>query len=214
MGESGFLDVEGGTIYYEVEGEGHPLLLTHGGLGTLRMRDEQVPAFSERYRVIRYDTRGDGLTETDDVEYSNHGDAAAMLDHVGAASAYVVGQSRGGIIALDLAIDRPERIDAFVSVASGIGGYKPPVLDDITTPPWDEMERLWESKEWERLAELDLETWVDGWGQVPTRVDAKLRWKMHDWILSALRQDKPEESHDPWTRPRSSAFTRFARRRW
>ena len=102
VSEAGFLEVDGGRIYYEVEGDGHPLLLIHGGLGSLRMWDEQVPAFAERYQVIRYDTRGFGRTETEEVEFTNRGDAAAVLDHVGASSAYVVGQSRGGMIALDL----------------------------------------------------------------------------------------------------------------
>lgn len=67
MADSGFLEVPGGRIYYEVEGDGRPLLLIHGGLGSLRMWDDQVPAFADRYRVIRYDTRGYGRTESDDI---------------------------------------------------------------------------------------------------------------------------------------------------
>ena len=137
MSASGFVPVQGGKIYYEVEGDGHPLLLIHGGLGSLRMWDEQVPAFSERYRVIRYDTRGFGRTETEDVEFSNRADALAVLDHVGAASAFVIGQSRGGMIALDLAIEHPERVDALVSVASGIGGYKAELPAGTPTLPGD-----------------------------------------------------------------------------
>ena len=124
MGTSGFVELEGGRIYVEVDGEGHPLLLIHGGLGSLRMWDRQVPAFSERYRVIRYDTRGFGRTQTDDVAFVNLDDAVAVLDHVEARSAYVVGQSRGASIALDLTIARPDRVDALVSVADGIGGYE------------------------------------------------------------------------------------------
>jgi 3-oxoadipate enol-lactonase len=85
VGESGFLDVDGGRIYYEVEGDGHPVLLVHGDLGNLRMWDDQVPVFAERYRVIRYDRRGYGRTESDDVEFSNRADAAAVLDHAGAS---------------------------------------------------------------------------------------------------------------------------------
>lgn len=192
MGTAGFLDVDGGRIYYEVEGDGHPLLLIHGGLGSLRMWDGQVPAFAERYRVIRYDTRGFGRTETDDVEFSNRADAASVLDHVGAASAYVVGQSRGGMIALDLAVDRPERVDAFVSVASGIGGFEPELPEGTDQPPWDEMERLWDSKGWDALAELETRVWVDGWGQPPTRVDAELRRTVHEWILTTDRAEKAE----------------------
>ena len=56
------------------------------------MWDEQVPAFAERYRVIRYDTGGFGRTETDDVEFTNVANVGAVLDHVSAASVYLVGR--------------------------------------------------------------------------------------------------------------------------
>jgi 3-oxoadipate enol-lactonase len=192
MSDSGFIDVDGGRIYYEVEGEGYPLLLIHGGLGDLRMWDDQVPVFAERYLVIRYDTRGIGRTETDDVEFSNHADAAAVLDHVGADSAYVVGQSRGGMIALDLALDRPDRVDALVSVAGGVGGYEAELSEGIEAPPWDEMERIYEAKDWETLAEFETKVWVDGWGQPPDRIDPGLRQKVHGWILASMNAEKPE----------------------
>jgi len=191
MADSGFIDVDGGRLYYEVEGDGHPLLLIHGGLGNLRMWDEQVPVFAEHYRVIRYDTRGIGRTETDDVEFSDHADAAAVLDHFGADSAYVVGQSRGGGIALDLAVDRPDRVDALVSVAGGVGGYEAELSEGVEAPPWDEMERIWEAKDWEALAELETKVWVDGWGQPSDRVDPGLRQKVHGWILDAMKAEKP-----------------------
>jgi 3-oxoadipate enol-lactonase len=197
MAESGLIDVEGGKIYYEVEGDGHPLLLIHGGLGDLRMWDDQAPVFAERYRVIRYDTRGIGRTETDDVEFSNHADAAAVLDHFGAASAYVVGQSRGGMIALDLALDQPDRVDALVSVAGGVGGYEAELPEGVETPPWEEMEPIYEAKDWEALAELETKVWVDGWGQPPDRVDPGLREKVHGWILDAMKAEKP------WGKPQN-----------
>jgi pimeloyl-ACP methyl ester carboxylesterase len=192
MAESGFVAVDGGRIYFEVEGDGHPLLLIHGGLGSLRMWDDQVPAFAERYRVIRYDTRGFGRTETDEVEFTNRGDAVAVLDHVGASSAHVVGQSRGGMIALDLTLDRPDRVDALVSVAGGIGGYEPELPEGVEPPPWDEMERHWEAKDWDALAELETQVWVDGWGQPADRVDGKIRRQVHDWILTNLRSEIAE----------------------
>jgi 3-oxoadipate enol-lactonase len=52
--DSGFVETNGVRLYYEAEGSGEPLLLIHGGLGSLRMWDGQAPAFSERFRVIRY----------------------------------------------------------------------------------------------------------------------------------------------------------------
>lgn len=78
------LELNKAKIYYEVEGAGHPLLLIHGGLGSLRMWDGNAPAFARRYLVIRYDTRGFGRTETEDVEFTNADDAVALLDHLGA----------------------------------------------------------------------------------------------------------------------------------
>jgi len=197
VADSGFVEVEGGKLYYEVEGGGHPLLLIHGGLGSLRMWDANVPALAERFQVIRYDTRGFGRTETDDVEFTNRGDAAAVLDHLGAQSADVVGQSRGGVIAVDLAIDQPERVDKLVSVAGGIGGYEPELPEGTDVPTWDEMERLWESKDWDALAELEAQVWVDGWGQPQDRVDPEIRKTVKDWILANYRAELPEGKPQP-----------------
>lgn len=201
MPESGFLEVPGARIYYEVEGDGHPLLLIHGGLGSLRMWDEQLAAFARRYRVIRYDTRGFGRTETEDIEFTNYGDAVAVLDHVGADSAFVVGQSRGGMIGLDLALEHPERVDALVSVAGGVGGYEPKLPAGVEPPPWDEMEPLWEAKQWEQLAELETRIWVDGWGQPQDRVDADLRRKVRDWIVTTYQEEKVEGKPQPLSPP-------------
>jgi 3-oxoadipate enol-lactonase len=201
MGESGFVDVEGGRIYYEADGDGPPVLLIHGGLGTLRMWDEQVPGFAERHRVIRYDTRGFGRTETDDVEFANRDDAIAVLDHLGVGSTAVVGQSRGAMIALDLALDSADRVDALVSVAGGIGGYEPELADGTSQPPWDELERLWEKKQWQPLAELETQVWVDGWGQPQDRVDPAVRRQVHDWILAGYEAGNTEGRPVPMAPP-------------
>jgi 3-oxoadipate enol-lactonase len=201
MADSGFVEVPGGRLYYEVEGDGHPMLLIHGGLGSLRMWDEQVPEWSKRYRVIRYDTRGYGQTDTDAVSFSNRADAAAILDHFGAPTAYVVGQSRGGMIALDFTIERPDRVDALVVIAGGIGGWEPDLPEGTEQPPWDAMDRLIDAKDWDRLAELETKVWVDGFGQPITRVDPELRARVHGWILENYRAEKIEAQPQPLDPP-------------
>jgi pimeloyl-ACP methyl ester carboxylesterase len=192
--ESEFVEVPGGRLYYQVEGSGDPVLLIHGNLGNLGMWDDQVGPFAERYRVIRYDRRGFGRSRTERVSFSERADAVAMLQHAlpGATSCHLIGQSWGGIVALDLAIERPQMVDSLVLVASGAGGFKAELPDDVQPPPWDEMERLWKSKEWDRLADLETEVWVDGWGQPPTRIDPELRARVHDWILTTYRQENEE----------------------
>ena len=77
-GRSGFLETDAARIYYEVDGDGgrshDPRRVVN-----LRMWDQQVAALSEDFRVIRYDTRGYGRTETGAVEFSNRADLAVLL---------------------------------------------------------------------------------------------------------------------------------------
>ena len=130
---SGTLETNGARIYYETDGAGDPVVLIHAGVANLRMWDDQVAALRDSYRVIRYDTRGYGLTETDAVEFSNRADIAALLDHLGEESAHIVGLSRGGMIALDFAIEFPRRVRSLVVAAGGIGGYASPDEADEST---------------------------------------------------------------------------------
>lgn len=191
---SGFVEVPGGRLYVEAAGEGHPVLLLHGNLGDHRMWDDQVAPFAERYRVIRYDRRGFGRSKTEHVEFSERDDAVAVLtyDAPGERSCHVIGQSMGGIVAMDLTIERPEAVSALVQVGSGAGGFEAQLPADVQPPPWDEMERLWETKDWDRLAEVETQVWVDGWGQPPTRIDPELRARVHNWILTTYQAENEE----------------------
>jgi 3-oxoadipate enol-lactonase len=200
MTEAGFVPVEGGSLYYEADGNGNPMLLIHAGVANLRMWDPHVPRLAEQYRVVRYDTRGYGRSESEHVEFSNRADAAAVLDHVGVESALVVGASRGGMIALDLTLERPHRVDALVVVAGGVGGYSSP-SDEGQEQVWEEAERMWEAKDWERLADFETRWWVDGPGQLPDRVDPGVRALVHGWILDTYRAEKEEGIPQPLDPP-------------
>ena len=54
---TGFVETNGTKLYYEMMGEGHPLVLIHGGYMDRRMWDDQFAVFAQHYRVIRYDVR-------------------------------------------------------------------------------------------------------------------------------------------------------------
>ncbi len=197
--ETGTFETNGARIYYEVEGSGEPVVLIHAGVANLRMWDEQVPVLSDAYRVIRYDTRGYGSTETDAVEFSNRADIAALLDHLGEDSAHVVGLSRGGQIALDFAIESPDRVRSLVVAAGGIGGYESP--DEMPGETWDEPEAFATAQNWEGLADWETAFWADGPGQPPDRVDPVVRERVHDWILTTYRALKEEGTPLPLDPP-------------
>lgn len=193
--QKGTLETNGARIYYEVEGSGEPVVLIHAGVANLRMWDEQVEVLRDAYRVIRYDTRGFGATETDAVEFSNRADIAALLDHLGESSAHVLGLSRGGMIALDFALEYPDRVRSLVVAAGGISGYQSP--DEADASVFTEPEKLLEARDWEGISEWETAYWADGPGQPKDRVDPALRARVHDWILTNYQAQKEEGTPQP-----------------
>jgi pimeloyl-ACP methyl ester carboxylesterase len=185
--ETGFLETNGARLYYEVEGSGEPVVLIHAGVANLRMWDTDVAALRDAYRLMRYDTRGFGRTETDAVEFSNRADIAALLDHLGEESAHVVGFSRAGQIALDFALEYPHRVRSLVVGAGGISGYESP--DDAPAEEFEAAEKLEEEKDWVGLAEWEAAYWADGPGQPVDRVPA-VHAKVYDWVLANYVAEK------------------------
>ncbi len=183
---NGYLDVEGGRLYYEVAGKGHPLVLIHAGIADSSMWDDQFDLFARQYRVIRYDTRGFGKTETEDVAFSNRQDLYDLLKRLGADKTYVIGVSRGGQIAIDFTLELPEMVDALIPVDAGVSGF-----DFEAHPPTDEEMRLIqammeaeEKRDFERMADLDVQLWVDGPGHAAGRADQRVRERVRQMCLN------------------------------
>jgi 2-succinyl-6-hydroxy-2,4-cyclohexadiene-1-carboxylate synthase len=122
----GTLDHDGESLYWELAGEeGLPVLaLCHGAGGNHGSWFQQVPRFADRYRVLTWDHRGFGMS-TDRAERSAPDvavtDLAALLDHIGAADAHLVGQSMGGWTVLGFTLRFPERVRSLV-LADSLAG--------------------------------------------------------------------------------------------
>ncbi len=119
--------LNGITINYEEHGAGTPLVLAHGYSATLAMWREQLPALSERYRVVVYDTRGHGAS-TVPADMGQYGlareyvaDQLALMNHLGIEQAYVGGLSMGGMIAQEFALQHPRRVKALLLFDTGPG---------------------------------------------------------------------------------------------
>ncbi len=121
---SGTVTVNGGSLYYEIKGEGRPLVLIHGGNLDSRMWDGQFEKYSRAYRTIRYDVRGYGKSSLPTASFSNFEDLASLLQALGIGRVAIVGLSLGARVAIDLAIARPAMVDALVLAAPGLSGYE------------------------------------------------------------------------------------------
>ena len=113
--------INGFHMYYEVAGQGVPFLYVHGGLGGGRgsalFRQHHMSALAQHGRVIAFDRRAAGLSDTPPTGYSFAGfvaDMLALLDHLGHARAVLMGHSAGGPQVLQCALTHPERVIALV----------------------------------------------------------------------------------------------------
>lgn len=106
-----------GEIFYEQSGSGHPLIFVSGLSGTARSWLPQIAPFSERYRVVTYDQRGTGASDTAQRTFSVDQmaeEVVALMDALGIERAHLVGQSTGGAISQTIAIEYPERVGSLV----------------------------------------------------------------------------------------------------
>src|SRR5262245_27809158 len=109
-------EVPGASLYYEVHGTGPWLAFAHGAAGNHLSWWQQVPVFAPRFRCLVYDQPGFGRSTADGgpdpARFGSH--LLALLDHVGAERAALVGQSMGGWTALGAARAAPARVTRLV----------------------------------------------------------------------------------------------------
>jgi 3-oxoadipate enol-lactonase len=117
------VDAHGARLWYDEAGDGPAVLLLHGGLGDSGLWEPVVPLLAERFRTIRTDLRFYGRSTGPAASWSWHDDVIGVLDALEVERAALVGLSLGGRIALELALDEPERLWALGLVAPGLSGH-------------------------------------------------------------------------------------------
>ncbi len=182
--ERGFAQVYGTSLAYEVAGEGHPLVLIHGGLMDQSMWDDQFDVFAQQYRVVRFDLRGFGQSSipAPGDQLSFHEDLFGLLTFLGIEKTYVLGLSMGGSTALDFTLAHPSMVDALVLVAPGMSGYNSSFSDAEETMG-QQIELASNRGDYELATELETRMWVDGPDRKPEQVDPLVRKRVYEMNL-------------------------------
>ncbi|MGZ4600057.1 MAG: alpha/beta fold hydrolase [Oryzihumus sp.] len=133
---AGYADVNGLHLYYELHGEGSPLVLLHGGMLTIDLNFAGlIPTLAQRHFVIGVEMQGHGRTADIDREITPAalaGDVVALLDHLGIDRAHALGHSLGGAVTLELAVSHPDRVRSVVPVSASV---RPDGMhEDLTDP--------------------------------------------------------------------------------
>lgn len=169
-----YFDLDNGTLYYEMAGEGETVVLSHAAFLDSRMFDAQWDTLTQHFRVIRYDMRGFGQSSAARGPVCRRDDLRQLLQHLGVTHAHFVGCSLGGEIILDLALEQPELATSLTLVDSTPGGF------ELVGEPPRYMFEMFDAVgrgDVDYASELQIRIWLDGMFREPNQVDATLREK-------------------------------------
>ncbi len=198
--QTGIAPVNGTELFYEISGDGHPLILIHGGAVDSRAWDDQFAVFAQHYKVVRFDLRGAGKSGNRDKPFSNSEDLYALLEFLNIEKTYLLGISRGGGFAYDLTLEHPEMVDALILVSANLSMH---------VPAYSEMFARSTEAGKESGAAAAAEVWGNDPHQGPMRESARPR------VLEILTDNMPRfryfDGHLPVERLRSSDIPRSQR---
>jgi pimeloyl-ACP methyl ester carboxylesterase len=191
MRESGYAEIGGARFYYEVAGQGHPIVFVHAGIADRRMWDAQFDVFARHYRVLRYDRRGFGNTAMVAGAFSHRRDLHALLEFLEIENAYLAGCSQGAKTIIDFALEHPQMVCALVVVSPALSGF---AFAGELPRQAAQLDAADEAGDIDQVNELELQIWVDGPHRSPDQVDAKVRELVREMNLVALKT--PEDLGD------------------
>jgi len=188
--ETGYAEVNGTRFYYEVLGEGEPIVLIHGNGGDCRHWDGQFEPLSHSYRVLRYDVRGYGKSSMPEegVPYSHHDDLKALMNHLRMPEAHICGWSMGSGIAVDFVLAHPGLSRSLIAVGPWVFGHDSPSVRGLYSM-FDEIAVILE----EEGAEAAMDRWCDyGFpGALKTEGAKRIREIMKDYSFWSFTHEDP-----------------------
>ena len=120
---TGFIDVDGGKLYYEESGTGgQTVVLIHDGVVDSTVWNDVWPEFCQHFHTVRYDRRGFGKSPAATSWYSEIDDLTAFFYHLRLGRAALMGSSDGGQLAIDFALARPDFVQELVLVGPLLSG--------------------------------------------------------------------------------------------
>lgn len=121
--ETGYVNVDGGKLYFEIAGEGDYIVLLHDGILHHVIWDAQFELLSKKYRVVRYDRRGFGKSSQPDAPFSHIDDLNQLVNKLKIPNAIVFGMSAGGGLAINFTLKYPEKVNGLVLTGAVVSGY-------------------------------------------------------------------------------------------
>jgi pimeloyl-ACP methyl ester carboxylesterase len=172
------------TLHVETAGRGGPVLLLHAGVCDSRMWDPQWDAVAAAHYALRYDLRGFGRSPLPPAPFSHARDLLELLDRLGIGRAALVAASFSGRVALEVALVRPELVDALVLVGATLPDHD---WSQEVRAFMAEEDHAFERGDLDAAVEANLRTWVDGRGRDAGMVDPAVRERVRQMQRQAFQ---------------------------
>nr|BBH86781.1 hydrolase [Thermosporothrix sp. COM3] len=204
---SGFAEVNGTRLYFEMAGKGRPLVLLHGHFLNHTLWNMHFDVLAQHYRVLRFDLRGFGQSApylTEPRPFFWHEDLWHLLHYFELKPASLIGFSLGGKVALDFALSQPDMVESLVLVSTGVSGFH--IKERTRGKPLEDafhsIEQALEQEDLERAADLCLRTWTIGPHRTEEQVSARVRnfirrGTLHQWMNQSHKVLQPLEPAPP-----------------
>jgi pimeloyl-ACP methyl ester carboxylesterase len=181
----------------ESDGFGLPVVFLHAEGTDRRMWAGQMAAVATAgFHVIAYDRRGFGETESPDEPFSHLADLEAVLDRLSVSAAVLVGASAGGALALDFALEHPDRAIAVVLAGTEIDGAPEPEFPQEAEALFDARAYALERRQVGSAARIDAQLWLDGPEAGEGRVDGPARDLYVEMDRQALQKSALTQRED------------------
>ena len=189
---------DGAVLRGEADGFGIPVVFLHSGVTDRRMWAEQMRELAEEgYHVIAYDRRGYGETATEDVPFNHLVDLEAVLDGLSVHAAILVGSSLGGGLAVDFALEHPERTIGLVLIGTAITGGEGAEIPEEAADFEDALDYARERGNLETVNRIEAHLWLDG----PLSESGRVQGEARELFLrmNAVHLNHPEltEEEEP-----------------
>lgn len=191
------LQVSGATLHGERRESRYasalPLVALHAGVADSRSWNAVFDLLEGIPTLVAYDRRGYGASPLPDAGYDSLDDLAKVLNQIGSERVWLLGNSLGGRLALDLAVTEPERVAGLILLSPGVSGAPEIEFDEITARLFDGAVRAFEAGDLAGAAAIEAQIWLDGPAATEGRVSGAARALALEMNTVALASDAERE---------------------
>ncbi len=177
--QTGYAEINNARLYFELAGTGTAFVMIHAGIADCRMWEEEFAHFAKSHQVLRFDMRGYGKSLPVAGKFNIQDDLRALLAFLDVGPPVILmGCSIGAGLAIDYALTHPDEVQSLILVGGEPAGFEA----DAEWPEelFAQSEQAFKSGDVDRVAEIDMKIWFDGFGRSAENLNREARKRAFD----------------------------------